>query len=164
MKDSAFNFVEAAANKIHYTLGLISGFGVIYEGVKQLFSQRPHATFWHYVLAVDWFIGVAVVYTFIAFIIGCAIALVMSAIVGGAKDDPKRKQFANYAAKSVVMIAPIIGIVIGVIYRSGPVLYSSGDIPGIILFRLVGLAAIALAFLLLFGGYQQALHRNSAAK
>lgn len=164
MKDTTLTFVEAAAHKIHYTLGLISGVGAIYEGVKHVLGWRPNATFWRYVLAVDWFIGVAVVYTFIAIVVGFVLTLILSSIVPGTKDNPKRKQFESYAGNVIVIIAPIVGIIIAIINKGGPVVSSWGDVPNIILFRLVGFAAIALTLILLFDQYHRALHHKSPAK
>lgn len=164
MKDTALTYVEAAVQKVHYTLGLISGFGGIYEAVKYVSGLHPRNGFWHYVLAVDWFVGVAVVYTVIAFAVGATLMILLSSLLFRSKDDPRQKQFSAGAGTSLTIIAPIVGIVIGVIYKEGPVIYSFGDIPAIILFRLVGFAAIGLSLLVFFGSYQQFIHRKPPIK
>lgn len=164
MKETAITFVEAAVEKVHYTLGLISGFGGIYEAVKYVSGVRPRNGFWHYVLAVDWFVGVAVVYTVIAFFIGAALMIVLSSLLFRAKDDPKEKQFSAGTGTSLTIIAPIVGIIIAIIYKNAPAVYSFADIPGLILFRLAGFAAIGLTLLFLFSGYQQALRHKTPLK
>lgn len=156
---SVFAFMESVAEKSEVSLHVITLFGFLDGFVKP--GPIVGHTFWQYILKVNWIVAVAVVYTFIACLVLGILAVLLLSIVFRAKDEQRRNQFLARAGKWVLTIATIIGIIIATISRGGPVLHTPQDVIGIIMFRIVGFAAIGLSVLLIIRDVQS-IHQHQA--
>ncbi|MGZ4964918.1 MAG: hypothetical protein ACXWBP_03910 [Limisphaerales bacterium] len=141
-------FVKAAAEKAHFALGLISGFGVIIEAVRAVAHWDGWKSLKHFVLGLDWFMAVAIIYTVIAFLVGGLLTTILASTVFRSS-DPKRNTFMVQAGTPVMIIAAVVGIIVAIYHRAGPVIHNPEDIVGVILFRVIGFGAIAAMLVLL---------------
>jgi hypothetical protein len=144
MSQSLKSFAKATIEKMRFTVELICGLGVIVEAVELASRWHGWGSLLQFIIALDWFLGVAVVYTFIFSAVGSLIILAITDLVvlRGAEKTRKEK-FMSRLSTPIMIVAGVAGTLIALLARHQPV-QSLQDLLGVILFRGVGLVAIYL--------------------
>jgi len=142
MSLSLKSFARATIEKLHFALGLISGLGVIVEAVHTANHWVNWASLLQFAIDLDWFLGVAVVYTFIFFAVGSLVTLAVTDLVllRGA-DQTRKEKFMSRLSTPIMIVAGAAGILVALLARRQTI-QSFQDLLGVILFRGVGLMVI----------------------
>jgi hypothetical protein len=145
MSQSLKSFAKATIEKLHFVLGLISGLGVIVETVRLVLRWRGWGSLLQFAIDLNWFLGVAVVYTFIFSALGSLVMLaVIDLVVLRGAEQARKEKFMSRLLTPTMVVAGVAGILVALLARH-PTIQTLQDLLGVILFRGVGLLAIYLA-------------------